>query len=222
MAPKKIKIFIVDDHDLFREGVNLLISGSNIAEIVAEAVNGEEFLEKIGSVEPDIVLMDIAMPVMDGIEATRLAHEKYPELKIIALTMFGDEKYYYQMLQSGVKGFILKSSGIGELLKGITDVYNNKSYFSNELLANLIEGFKAQLNKEAKITANNSQHLSAREVEVLKLIAIGSSNEEISQKLHVSTTTIRTHRARILSKTGCNNTASLVFYAIKNKFVALN
>lgn len=219
MDSNKIKVFVVDDHDLFREGVNLLINGSSKAEVVGEAVNGEDFLEKLDGQHVDIVLMDIAMPIMDGIEASKKAHEKYPDLKIIALTMFGEEKYYFKMLQSGSKGFVLKSSGISELLNAIVDVHNNKSYFSNELLMSLVEGFKAQLNKDSKVAVNNMQHLSAREVEVLKCIASGLSNEDIAEKLNISTTTIRTHRARVMAKTGCNNTASLIFYAIKNNFV---
>lgn len=215
----KVKLLIVDDHDIFRQGVKMLLNNDSAVEVIGEASNGKEFLDVVEKLAPDVVLMDIAMPVMDGIEASKKAHEKHPDLKIIALTMFGEEKYYFKMLQAGVKGFVLKSSGISELLNAIVDVYNNKSYFSNELLMNLVEGFKAQLSKDSKVAVNNMQHLSAREVEVLRHIASGLSNEEIAEKLNISTTTIRTHRSRVMAKTGCNNTASLIFYAIKNDFV---
>jgi len=215
---KKIKVFIVDDHDMFRDGVKLLLSSGDKAEIIGEAINGKEFLTKIETVEPDVVLMDIAMPIMDGVEATKKVKEKYPDLKILALTMFGDEKYYYSMIQSGIKGFVLKSSGISELMKAITEVNEGGAYFSSELLTKLVESIGKQ-KEETTITDDN---ISKRELEVLKQIAAGFTNEEIAEKLHISLTTVRTHRANLLSKTGCNNTASLVMYAIKNKMVEVN
>lgn len=217
---KKIKIFIVDDHDMFRDGIKLLLSSNDHFEVIAEAKNGKEFVEMIPNYKPDIVLMDIAMPEMDGIEATRKAREKFPDLKVLALTMFGDEKYYYQMIQTGIKGFVLKSSGISELQKAINEVTKGGSFFSNELLYKLV----ANLNPNTGKDDTNGQigdKLSKREIEVLKEIAQGLTNEDISDKLNISTTTVRTHRANLLSKTNCNNTASLVMYAIKNKLIEL-
>lgn len=215
MTESKIKVFIVDDHDIFRDGIKLLLSSGQKAEIIGEACNGQEFLDKMESVQPDVVLMDIAMPILDGIETSKKAREKNNDLKILALTMFGDEKYYYQMIQAGVKGFVLKSSGISELIKAITEVREGRSYFSNELLIKLIASITDQ--KDKKETEENK--ISKRELEVLRLIAMGHSNEEIANKLNISVTTIRTHRANLISKTGCTNTASLVMYAIKNKLV---
>jgi DNA-binding NarL/FixJ family response regulator len=213
---KKIRVFIVDDHDMFRDGVKLLLSSGDVAEIVAEANNGKEFLKHVESVLPDVVLMDISMPEMDGIEASKIAHEKYPNLKILALTMFGDEKYYYQMIQSGIKGFILKSSGISELLNAIKDVAEGKNFFSNELLCKLINNLYT--GKAGKDSGENEK-LSKRELEVLKEIAGGLSNDEIADKLHISNTTVRTHRSNLLQKTNTNNTASLIMFAIKNKII---
>lgn len=217
---KKIKIFIVDDHDIFRDGIKLLLSSGQTAEVVGEACNGQEFLNNVESVKPDVTLMDIAMPILDGIETSKRVRELYPDMKLLALTMFGDEKYYYQMIQAGVKGFVLKSSGISELLKAITEVNNGGSYFSNELLIKLISNITEQ--KEKKTSAEAELKISKRELDVLKLIAQGLSNEEIANKLNISTTTVRTHRANLITKTGCTNTASLVMFAIKNKFVEIN
>lgn len=214
---EKIKVFIVDDHDIFRDGIKLLLSSGNTAEVIGEACNGQEFLDKAAAARPDVVLMDIAMPVLDGIETSKKLHELYPDMRILALTMFGDEKYYYQMIQAGVKGFVLKSSGISELLKAITEVNKGGSYFSNELLVKLIANISAQKDKSKPVIEENQ--ISKRETEVLKLIAQGNSNEDIADKLNISATTVRTHRSNLITKTGCTNTASLVMYAIKNKLV---
>lgn len=216
----KIRVLLVDDHDMFRDGVKLLLSSGNEAEIVAEARNGKEFLDIVEDVKPDVVLMDISMPVMDGIEASKIAHEKYPDLKILALTMFGDEKYYYQLIQYNIKGFILKSSGISELLKGISQVAKGANYFSNELLCKLIANLS---NEKSKVTEQSKfEKLSKREIEIMQEITAGLSNEKIAEKLHISLATVRTHRANLLLKTGSNNTASLVMYAIKNKIIEPN
>lgn len=212
----KIRIFLVDDHDMFRDGVKLLLSSDNLAEVVAEARNGKEFLEKVGQVNPDVVLMDISMPEMDGIEASRLAHEKYPNLKILALTMFGDEKYYYQMIQTGIKGFVLKSAGISELVKAITEVSHGENFFSSELLYKLIQNINS-----GKASNGEAEKLSTREIEVLKLISSGLSNEDIAKELSISLATVKTHRSNLLSKTASNNTASLIMYALKNKIIEL-
>lgn len=214
----RIRIFLVDDHDMFRDGVKLLLSSDNLAEVVAEARNGKEFLEKVGLVNPDVVLMDISMPEMDGIEASRIAHEKYPQLKILALTMFGDEKYYYQMIQTGIKGFVLKSAGISELLKAITEVHKGENYFSGELLYKLIQNINSG---KGSVNGSTSEKLTQREIEVLKLISSGLSNEDIASQLNISLATVKSHRSSLLSKTGSNNTASLIMYALKNKLIDL-
>jgi len=216
MIPKK-KVIIVDDHDMFRQGVITLLNNTNTIEVVAEARNGKEFIDFMDLHQVDAVLMDIAMPVMDGIEATRLSIEKNAEMKILALSMFGDEEYYLKMVKAGVKGFVLKTSGINELEKAILEVSNNQSYFSNELLRQIIANFNDQSSKN-----NTTQSiLSHRETDVLRLVVDGLSNEEISKRLNISLPTVKTHKANLLSKTGCNNSASLVMYAIKHKIVII-
>lgn len=219
---KKISVFLVDDHDIFRDGVKLLLSSENVAEVVAEARNGKEFLENLGKINPDIVLMDIAMPEMDGIEASRLALEKNPNLKILALTMYGDEKYYYQMIQTGIQGFVLKSSGISELTRAISEVYAGGNYFSNEILYKIIKNVNQNKAEDNNPENNPLAKLTNREIDVLKLIVTGLSNEEIAEKLAVSVSTVKSHRSSLLAKSSSRNTASLVMYAIKNKIVELN
>ena len=126
---KKITITIVDDHALFRNGLKILLDTNPEFKVIGEAINGKEFLDNLDNNMPDIVLMDINMPVMDGIEATQLANEKYPDIKIVALSMFGEEEYYYKMINAGVKGFLLKNSEINEVIEAIKQVNIGNSYF---------------------------------------------------------------------------------------------
>jgi len=145
---EKISILIVDDHQLFRNGLKFILSESEDFEIVAEASNGEEFIKLIKNVVPDIVLMDINMPLMNGIDASRKALAMYPDLKIVVLSMYDDEQYYNSLIELGVKGFLLKDATSDELKTGILRIYNNHTYFSQELLIKIIK------NKENSVDVN--------------------------------------------------------------------
>lgn len=213
----KPTIIIVDDHLIFQQGLKAMINAENIATVIGEAANGKEFLELLSFQQPDLVLMDIDMPKMNGMEATQKAMELIPDIKIIALTMFGDEDYYYKMIDLGVKGFILKSTGIDELEKAIHDVMNGESYFSNELLRKIIRNFSRNIQKEE----TENKILTSREVEVLQQICLGSTTEEIAQKLNISPKTVKSHRSNLLEKTACKNTPNLILFAIKNKIIDL-
>lgn len=166
--------------------------------------------------EADLVLLDIEMPVMDGIEAAAIAHEKYPDLKIITLSMYGEEDYYYKMVNAGVKGFVLKNSDIKEVKTALEIVFDGGSYFSSELLENLVNNLKTIKKDKASQT-----ELSDRELEILVLICQGFSNQEIADQLFISKRTVDKHRANILEKSESKNTAQLVVYAIKNRLVEL-
>jgi len=209
----KHKVFLVDDHSLFRNGLKLLLNSSGKAEVVAEASNGQEFLNIIKNFTNTIVFMDIEMPVKDGIEATVEALNKYPNLKIIALTMFGEHEYYLKMIEAGVKGFLLKNSEIDEVIDSLDTVAKGDSCFSKELLLSLVKNIHS---KSQKYT---DSLLSDREIEILSLISKGFSNQEISEKLFISKRTVDKHRSNIIEKTGSKNTASLVMYAIKNGII---
>ena len=213
----KPDIIIVDDHLIFRQGLKSLITIENIATVIGEASNGKEFIELLSHQKPELVLMDIDMPHMNGMEATKKALELMPDLKIIAFTMFGDEEYYYKMIDLGVKGFILKSSGINELEKAISEVMLGESYFSNELLRKII----SNLSRKNANKPNESTMLTSRELEVLQQICHDLNNEEIAQKLYISPMTVKSHRSNLLEKTGCKNTTGLILFALKNKIIEL-
>jgi DNA-binding NarL/FixJ family response regulator len=154
---------------------------------------------------------------MNGIEATQLALKMMPDLKIIAFTMFGDEEYYHKMIDLGVRGFILKSSGINELENAIKEVMRGESYFSNELLRKIIHNFDRKNN----IKPFENRGLTIRETDVLQQICLGLNNEEIAQKLAISPMTVKSHRSNLLEKTGCKNTPGMIIFALKNKLIDL-
>ncbi|MBN1388791.1 MAG: response regulator transcription factor [Bacteroidales bacterium] len=209
----KIKIVIADDHQLFRNGLRILLDAFDDFDIAGEAGNGEEVLKIIHNSKCHIILMDINMPIMDGIEATRRVIEINPGIKIIALSMYGEEEYYHSMVEAGAKGFLLKDSDINEVKDAIITVYNGGNYFSQVLLQHVIQKIRA------RETETKHANLSKREREILLKICEGLSNQEIADNLFISKRTVDKHRANLLSKTQSKNTASLILYAIKNKLI---
>lgn len=215
---KKISICIVEDHDMFREGLRYVLSSNSDYEIVAEASNGEQFLKVLESQLPDIVLMDIDMPVMNGIEATTQALLKFPNLKIITLSMHSDYGHYKKMIDAGAKGFVLKSSGINQLTSAIDEIVKGNVYFSQELLMNIILKNDASPASEQLV---DKLDISEREMDVLRLICQGSTNKQIADKLFISIKTVEGHKSKLMLKTDTSNAVSLVLFAIKNQLVEL-
>lgn len=216
---QKLKIYLVDDHKLFREGLKLLLSTQDFVHHIYEASNGREFIESLSLVDCDVVLMDIEMPEMNGIEATREAVRLHPDLKIIVLSMYGDEQYYYQMIDAGAKGFMLKNTGIENVITAIKKVAAGENFFSEELLFSILNNMRDSNKTE---TESPDSEISEREMEILYHVCKGKSNQEIADELFISKRTVDKHRANLLSKTGCRNTAALVMYAIKNKIIEVN
>ncbi|MBO7331881.1 MAG: response regulator transcription factor [Alistipes sp.] len=212
-----IRIALVDDHTLFRRGMKLLLGSHPDFEVVAEAASGEEFLSLIGQVHPDVVFMDYSMPGMNGAHTTERALEIAPELKVITLSMFGDNAYYTRMVESGAKGFLLKDSEFDVVVEAVQTVYEGGSYFSPSLLDSLSNSIKAS----DMVAIDEQDRLSDRELEILVGICRGQSTQEIADSLYISKRTVDKHRANILEKSGCKNSASLVVYAIKNGLVEL-
>jgi len=212
------KIIIVDDHPLFREGMKILIEKEGMGEVIAEAENGQVFLDLLENHKPDLVLMDIEMPVMGGLEATKKAIGTWPGLKILVLTMLGEKENYTAMINAGAMGFILKTSGKQELERAIKTMLGGESYFSNELLRQII------MNSGRKQASQQNQatpevEITERELEILKLLCKGLTVSEIAERLYRSIKTIEAHRSKLLEKTNSKNTINLILYSIKNKLV---
>ncbi len=213
----KPKIILVDDHALFRGGLRGLLEQFGGCEVVAEAASGEEFLALLPEVSCDVVFMDVSMPGIGGAETTRRALQLNPELRIVTLSMFGDEHYYTLMVEAGACGFLLKDSAIDEVLEAIRCVSEGGTYFSETLLSSLSPRFKTL----PSLPVASEESLSEREHEVLVAVCRGLSNQEIADQLFISKRTVDKHRANILEKTGCKNTANLVVYAIRHGLVEI-
>jgi DNA-binding NarL/FixJ family response regulator len=208
------KIMIVEDHAIFREGVKRIIEQMEDVELVGEAENGEIFLFMLNKLKPDIVLMDIKMPVMNGIEATEKALQLMPALKIIILTMHGEEEYLIAMVNKGIFGYVLKTSKANELEWAIHAVRKGEHYYSPE-----INGLLAK--KVRQFTAQEIPCFTPRENQVLYLLCKGLSNSEISDKLFISSRTVEGYKSKLLEKTGQPNVINLIIYAIRNKMITV-
>ena len=211
---KKINIFLVDDHALFREGLRFLLQKMDFVEQILEAENGKDFLEKIVEVKNCIVLMDIEMPIMNGIETTRKALEHDPELKILALSMYSEESYLTGMIEAGASGFLLKNSSFSEVKSALRDVMEGKNYFSPAIIQSILEIMNQKINHPDK----DQGEITQREKDILYYICKGFSNAEIAKKLGISKRTVDKHRENLLLKTQSRNTANLVTYAVKHHY----
>ena len=209
------RIILVDDHSLFRSGMRGLLDRYDGIRVVGEASTGEEFLAMLPATEADVVFMDFAMPGMNGAETTEKALALEPGLKVITLSMFGDENYYSRMVQAGAKGFLMKDSPMDEVLRAIETVAAGGTYFCEEVLRSLASRMQTAVSGYE----GSDERLSTREIEILVCVCRGLSNQEIADELFISKSTVAKHRANILEKTGCKNTASLVVYAVRHGLV---
>ncbi|MDR2894483.1 MAG: response regulator transcription factor [Alistipes sp.] len=233
-----VDVIVVDDHRLFRDGLVQLLSTDRRFRVAGRAASGEEFLEldilqgpsaktESGDKRGPVVFMDIDMPGMGGVEATRRATERWPGMRIVALSMHGEQEFYLPMVEAGAKGFLLKSSEFAQVAEAALRVAAGGTYFSPELMEALMEAMEQSGGHADSHTDNHpgattwKEPLSERETEILPLVCQGLANHEIADRLFISKRTVDKHRANILAKTGCRNTASLVLYAVKNNLIKI-
>lgn len=212
------KIIIVDDHSLFREGIKLLIENEQLGCVMAEAENGKAFLDLLDQHQPDLVIMDIEMPVMNGLEAIKQGLKRQPKLKFLVLTMLNEKTNYAEIIYAGAMGFVLKTAGKKEFERAINTIMSDESYFSPEMLRQMLLNTQKQ---SEQTDSDKGNSFTQREQEVLNLLCAGLSVTEIAEKIFLSVKTIETHRAALLRKTNTRNTINLVLYAIKNKLVEI-
>ena len=212
-----VKIIIVDDHEIFRSGLKMVLGKLDYVKVVGEAANGQDFLDLIRKTSCDIVLMDIEMPIMSGIDATKIALKEIPTLKVISLTMFTEDDYVQSMMDAGVKGFLVKNINKDTLHKAITTVASGGNYYSEELF----NFFTRKLNQKEDDKAASDVQFTSREKEILQLLSEGLSNKEIAEILFVSERTVVGHKSNMLAKTGCKSAISLLAYALRHKLIII-
>lgn len=213
-----IKVMIADDHQLFRRGLVAVLEELKGIKVINEAAHGKELLEKLVLEKPDIILMDIKMPILDGIETTKIIINKYPEIKVIMLTMHNEETFITHLVNLGVHGYLLKNTDIQEVERALHKVMEQGYYFNNQISDILLNGIIIERRKRPKET-ENQLNFSKREFEVLQYICDGYTNSEIAEKLFLSTRTVEGYRFKLCEKVGVKNTAGLVRFAIKNGLV---
>jgi DNA-binding NarL/FixJ family response regulator len=203
-------LLIVDDHQLIIDGLSGILKEEKIIGEIYSAVNGEEAIEQVRDRQIDCVLMDISMPKINGHDATKIIKQQRPDIKIIVVSMFSDASVVIKLLKAGADAFIIKNAGKEEVLRAIEKVMNNEKYVSNELNLNLYQHIGLKKNNLTSV------NLTPREIEIVRYISSGMTNQEIAQKLFLSTSTVDTHRKNILAKLNLKNTAALVRYAADN------
>lgn len=215
----KIRVMVVDDHDIVRYGICSVLKSSPDIEVVGEASNGVQAVDQFNDLMPDVVLLDISMPEMNGIETTRTIVKHHSNARILILTMHLNEEYLNQVLSAGASGYILKNTEIGEMLNAIRTVAQGRQIFSAPISTLMTEKYvrSAQYNQDSKDSENPS--LTKRETEILQKIADGKTSQEIAELLFISPRTVDTHRANLIQKLGVKNSAGLVRYAIENQLV---
>jgi DNA-binding NarL/FixJ family response regulator len=212
-----LRVLLADDHGIVRRGMKALLENESDIEVAGEAADGREALKLCLSLDPDVAIVDIAMPQLNGIEVTAQALKQLPRLRVIMLSMYADESYVLRALMAGAKGYLLKEATEEDLLPAVRAVAAGKSFFSPAISSVLLEDYVRQLQQRG---LEDSYHLlTDREKEVLQLLAEGRSNKEVAQLLDVGLSTVETHRANLMQKLGLHNTAEIVLYAVRKGII---
>ncbi|KAB2914348.1 MAG: response regulator transcription factor [Bacteroidetes bacterium] len=215
MRKETIKVAVADDHTLFREGLKLIVNSCDGLELIFEAENGQVLLEGITKITklPDVVLLDLRMPIKDGIETTKELRQQYPDIKILVLTMIDQDDYIIHLLDMGASGYLLKNSSADEVQKAIFSVMESGFYFNDHVSKVMLNGLKRKRTLPPMLDAMTK--ISAREIEVCELMAEGFTTQEIADKLFISARTVETHRKHLMEKLDAKNTAGIIYRALK-------
>ena len=216
---QKIRVLVVDDHTIVRDGISALLSLAGDIDVVGEAINGNEALKMTAKLQPDVVLMDIAMPIMGGLEATRRIAKEHPSTKVLVITQHDDKEYVFPVLESGAAGLISKAAGSSELATGIRAVYNGDSFLSPSVARLLVENYQQTAGERAQFDPYNQ--LTEREREILKLLAEGFSTQEIANMLVITRKTVEGHKTNLMAKLGIHNKIDLVKYALRRGIISI-
>ncbi len=215
---KKLRILLADDHIVMRTGLRALLERQPDMEVVGESENGRETVELAASLRPDVVVMDVGMPVLNGIEASKTIVTQSPRTAVVILSMHADESYVMRALSAGARGYLLKDSGAGDLISAIQAVSQGKSFFSPKVSRILAEDYVRVLKQKGAVDTYDL--LTGREREILQLLAEGKANKEVATDLNISTYTVETHRSHILQKLNLHNSAELVLYAVRKGIIS--
>ncbi len=213
----KITVLIVDDHTIVRDGISALLALTGDIEVIGEASNGSEAIEKVRDLNPDVVLMDMAMPILGGLESTRRICKEF-RAKVLILTQYDDKEYVFPAIEAGASGFISKVAASAELATGIRSVYNGDSYLSPSIAKLLVEDYRTG---DKRGNSDPYQQLTARERDVIKLIAEGYTTQQIADMLVVSPKTVEGHRTNLMAKLGLRNRVELVKYAVRKGIISI-
>ena len=215
---QKIRVLVVDDHTIVRDGICALLALAGDIEVVGEAANGSEALKKVRELTPDVVLMDITMPIMGGLEATRRICKEFPRTRVLVLTQYDDKEYVFPVIEAGACGFISKLAASSELTSGIRSVYHGDSYLSPSVTTLLVEEYR---HGGGRVSHDPYDQLTARERDVLKLVAEGYTTEQIADTLVVSHKTVEGHKTNLMAKLGIHNRIELVKYALRKGIITI-
>ena len=216
---QKIRVLVVDDHTIVRDGICSLLGLTPDIEVVGEAADGREALEVLRKLMPDVVLMDIAMPIMGGLEATRRIHKEFPRTRVLVLTQYDDKEYVFPVIEAGASGFISKAAASSELASGIRSVYHGDSYLSPSVARLLVEDYQRGIAE--RISRDPYEQLTDRERDVLKLVAEGFTTPEIADLLKITPKTVEGHKTNLMAKLDIHNRIDLVKYALRKGIITI-
>jgi len=217
MSINKVRVLLADDHGVVRKGLRFLLERQPDMEVVGEAADGREAVSLAAEVNPDIIIMDIAMPLLNGIDATAQIVKRNPKVGVIILSMHSDEGYLVRILTAGAKGYLLKDSADADIVRAVQAVARSKPFFSPQIAQTLLEDYMRQMKQQG--LQDSYELLTDREKEILQLLAEGKSNKEVAALLNLSVYTVETHRANLMQRLNLHSTAEIVLYAVRKKII---